>query len=76
MIAVPMTRQSLASWLRDIADHVETGDSMEGRVSWVLDYDKLESDDYDPATVLVEAFVRHGNLEGSGGVIIVGKQDV
>lgn len=66
-----MKRSALAKWLREIADAVESGDSAEGRVGWMLDYDAMDSDSYDPESVVVDAFVRTGNLEGQGSAIIV-----
>ena len=56
-------RSQLGSLLRDIAAAVESGDSAEGRIQWLL------GDDF--RTVEVDAAVRTGNLDGQGGYILI-----
>lgn len=53
-----MKRAAFVTFLRELADLVEAGDSLEGRVRYML------ADE--PDDVLVDLMVREGNLEGQG----------
>lgn len=58
-----MNRKLLAVWLREVADSIESGDSAEGRIQWLLSET--------PGQVLVDAAVRTGSLEGQGGCLTI-----
>ncbi len=64
-----MTLHEVADLLDGIGVLVGTGDSLEGSVSWSLPY---ERDDAPPGTVEVYASYRIGNLQGQGGMRVVG----
>lgn len=70
-VPVPMARTDFAAWLHELADSVAAGDSAEGSLEYLLDYD-----DEGPAgqnTVMVRAGVRTGNLMGQGGMQMISK---
>lgn len=58
-----MKRKDLADFLKKLTEMVESGDSAEGSLSYLLgeSYDDLE----------VECSVRVGNLDGQGGMVIL-----
>jgi hypothetical protein len=62
--ALPASRTQLVELLRDMADRVETGDSMEGSVEYLLEDDG-------PGDLRVRACYRVGNLDGQGGMRII-----
>ncbi len=61
-----MDRSKLARLLRETADAVESGDSAEGCVQWLLD---------DGEALGVEASIRVSGIDGQGGVILIGEAD-
>jgi hypothetical protein len=64
---VHMSYELLAGILRDIAERVESGDSYEGHISYLIPEGGGGPDD-----VLVEAAYRVGNTMGQGGMRIIG----
>lgn len=58
-----MPRADLAVLLHKVADAVASGDSAEGRISWLLGDE--------PGEVEVEAAIRTGNLDGQGGYHLI-----
>lgn len=64
----PVTQQELLAILDDIRELVLRGDSWEGYLNYVL------PDENDPANIYarVEARYRVGNLEGQGGMRMIG----
>lgn len=53
--------QELATLFRVIADSIESGDSLEGSIQYLLGSDGLE----------VEAALRTGNRDGQGGMLTI-----
>lgn len=68
---VPRTQQDLIAYLADILDRVKTGDSMEGSIEWTLPGEGDPQDAY----AMVRASYRIGNLQGQGGMRMVGAID-
>jgi hypothetical protein len=64
----PVSRDGLLATLDDIRDHVARGDSFEG----FLNYTMPEPDDPDDVEFRLEARYRVGNLQGQGGMRIIG----
>lgn len=66
---VPMSKETLVVLLDDIKEHVEAGDSFEGYLNYLMPtiYDPPDAD------YLVEARYRIGNLQGQGGMRIIGE---
>ena len=59
-----LARCDLVAVLKDILDGVQSGDTMEGHISWALPEDaSAGADTYD-----VIACYRVGNLQGQGGM--------
>lgn len=54
--------QDLAKFLRALADAVESGDSLEGRITYTAFEDHLKPKEFE-----VTGGVRTGNTEGQGG---------
>jgi hypothetical protein len=61
------TRRDLLSHLRQIIHGVDTGDTLEGNISWGL------PEDDDPDGWDVMGAYRIGNKMGQGGMIVIGK---
>lgn len=72
-IPARMTYESLAEMLRDLAHRIEIGDSYEGFIEYLIPYGDSDDEDYDSHAVDVRARFRIGNLEGQGGMAIVGE---
>ena len=70
-VPIPIARAEFADWLHQLAAAVEFGDSAEGSLEYLLDYDDEGPDGQD--TVMVRASVRTGNRMGQGGMIMLGK---
>jgi hypothetical protein len=67
MKPIPSTYAEVAAVLRDMADHVEAGDSFEGSIEYHMPHPR------DPdADAMMRASYRIGNLQGQGGVRIIG----
>lgn len=66
---VPMSKETLVVLLDDIKEHVEAGDSFEGFLNYLMP----GPDDPDDAEFMVEARYRIGNLQGQGGMRIIGE---
>lgn len=60
-----LTKFQLADVLRDMANSIESRDSMEGDLSYTVMYDWLENGDFE-----VTGAYRIGNSEGQGGMRI------
>jgi hypothetical protein len=60
-----VTRPELVDLLRRIADSVETGDTDEGSIEWLI------PEDYTSDRLDVVASIRTGNLQGQGGIILI-----
>jgi hypothetical protein len=58
-----MKAEELAKLLRQLAEAVETGDSMEGNLQYTFGDE--------PWSFKVEAALRTGNREGQGGMILL-----
>lgn len=66
------TKDKLASFLREIADLVETGDSLEGTIT----YTALNATrELRPGEIELECAVRVGNREGQGGIRLIPRSD-
>ena len=59
-----LSRKVFAEFLRRLANDIETGDSLEGSVSYTFDREKYDH-------VEVEAAVRCNNLQGQGGMVLL-----
>lgn len=69
MKPVPLTKAELVAILKDMLARVDAGDSLEGSLEYMLpDTEELEDTDF-----VVSASYRTGNLEGQGGMRMVGK---
>jgi hypothetical protein len=66
--AVYQSRDELAGVLREMTRRVEAGDSMEGFIEYLLPDEGDEPDGF-----RVRARFRIGNLQGQGGMRIVGR---
>lgn len=66
---VPMSQQDLAALLQDMLDRVKVGDSLEGSIEYALPYIGDPEDTY----AMVRAVYRVGNLQGQGGMRMVGE---
>ena len=64
---VPMTKDQLLDVLDDLRARVASGDSFRGHVEYLMPYDTASGD------FLVEAAYRTGDLQGHGGMRLVGK---
>lgn len=70
-----MTTDELVLVLRDMADRVANGDSLEGSVEYLMP-EPLADPGIDPdAHFAVRASYRIGNTQGQGGVRLVGRDD-
>jgi len=76
---VPSTYDFVGSLLRDMAAHVEAGDSFEGSIEYLMpdvpdwaQRGEPKPDDHVDDEVLVRAAYRIGNSQGQGGYRIVG----
>lgn len=67
-----MRRVDFAAWLHRVADAVASGDSMEGSLEYLLDYEDEAPEAMRPA-VMVRAGVRFGNRMGQGGMTMIGE---
>lgn len=65
-----LTRRELLTHLRDIVQGVDTGDTLEGNISWGL------PEDDDPDGWDVMGAYRVGNLMGQGGMVLIGEPGV
>lgn len=63
-----MTRAVLAKLLRKLADQVESGDSAEGRLAYIIS--EREGHEID-----VDICVRQDNLNGQGGMFVLNEHD-
>jgi hypothetical protein len=68
----PMTKAQLLEVIDDIRMRVEAGDSYEGFLNYLMPYDD-DMEIIDGADFVVEARYRVGNLQGQGGMRMVGK---
>jgi len=71
-----MTRDEFLAVLDDIRDRVLRGDSMEGYVSWEIPWHHAMGDaETDPEGdgFRVQAGYRIGNLQGQGGMRLIGE---
>lgn len=64
---IRVTKKQVAELLRAVADEVESGDSMEGNITWLLP----QEDDAKPGELDLDAKWRVGNLDGQGGMVIL-----
>ena len=64
----PMTRHELLALLDDIRNRVEVGDSFEGFLNYLMPDDDVAPD----VEFMVEARYRVGNLQGQGGMRMIG----
>jgi hypothetical protein len=71
-VPVPMPTTELADLLAQLAEGVRTGDSLEGHIEWLLDYDE-EAPKYGTSYHMVQASFRVGNRQGQGGMEMLGK---
>lgn len=62
-----MSLAELAALLREIADSVESGDSLEGSLEYLI------PEDGGPG-LSVRASFRTGNRDGQGGVVVIGDE--
>ena len=69
---VGMTKETLLALLDDIRHHVEAGDSMEGSIEYLMPYDE-EMEIIEGADFSVRAAYRVGNLQGQGGMRMIGE---
>lgn len=76
---VPSSYEEVAALLRNMADHVEAGDSFEGSCEWSMPdipehvfSGQPEPADYEHPDVMLRAVYRVGNSMGQGGVRIIG----
>ena len=65
----PMTRHELLALLDDIRARVEAGDSYEGFLNYLMPDDEPGPPDVE---FMVEARYRVGNLQGQGGMRMIG----
>lgn len=72
---IPLTREQLVEVLHTMAEHVEQGDSFEGSIEYTLPWSKEIGDpETDPPdTFRVRAAYRIGNLQGQGGMRMIGQ---
>ena len=70
MTPVPMTASELADLLRDLAEAVRTGDSLEGSLEYLLPDDDDANARHE---LMVQAALRTGNRNGQGGMITIGR---
>lgn len=68
MAPARLNKHELLAHLHAIVRGVESGDSLEGHINWMLP----ESDDDESFTWDVVGAYRVGNLEGQGGMIVLG----
>jgi hypothetical protein len=68
----PMTKAQLLEVIDDIRMRVEAGDSYEGFLNYLMPYDD-DDEIIEDAVFVVEARYRVGNLQGQGGMRMVGK---
>jgi hypothetical protein len=68
----PMTKAQLLEVIDDIRMRVEAGDSYEGFLNYLMPYDD-DDEIIEDADFVVEARYRVGNLQGQGGMRMVGK---
>jgi hypothetical protein len=64
----PMTRHELLALLDDIRRRVEAGDSFEGFINYLMPTEDVAPD----VEFMVEARYRVGNLQGQGGMRMIG----
>jgi hypothetical protein len=67
--AVNMSHDALLALLDDVREHVAAGDSFEGSLEYLLPFD----DDAPPRSFDVRASYRVGNLQGQGGMRMIGE---
>ena len=63
-----MSPVELAVLLREIADSVESGDSLEGSLEYLIPEDGSDGLD-------VRASFRTGNRDGQGGIVVIGDDE-
>jgi hypothetical protein len=68
MRPIYLPRDELVRLLDDMREHVASGDSFEGFVQYLL-----PDDGDDPDGFRVEARYRVGNLQGQGGMRVIGR---
>jgi hypothetical protein len=66
-LPVPMTKDELLAVLDDMRERVAAGDSFEGFLNYLI------PDEPDKAEFAVEARYRVGNLDGQGGMRMIGE---
>lgn len=72
---VPMTKETLLALLDDIRAHVDAGDSMEGSLEYLMPWDEEKNEIIEGADFVVRAAYRIGNLQGQGGMRLIGTRD-
>ena len=68
---VPVSRDTLLALLDDIRHHVEHGDSFEGSLEYLMP----EPGDPDDVEFRLRAAYRIGNLQGQGGMRLIGSME-
>jgi hypothetical protein len=69
---VPCSKETLLALLDDIRHHVEIGDSYEGYLEYLMPYDE-DMNEVEDADFMIKAGYRIGNLQGQGGMRLIGK---
>lgn len=70
-VPVPLSVDALADVLADMADRVRRGDSFEGSIEYMIPGPEDEVQGVDAR--MVQASYRVGNLDGQGGIRMIGK---
>ncbi len=66
---VNVSHEALVALLEDVLEHVRQGDSFEGHVTYAIPEDPASP----PHSFDVEARFRIGNLQGQGGLRMIGR---
>jgi hypothetical protein len=69
---VPVTRDELLDIIDDIRRRVSAGDSYEGSFEYLMPFDN-DMEPIEGADFVVTAAYRVGNLQGQGGMRMIGK---
>lgn len=70
---VPMTKDQLIETLEVMIEHIRQGDSYEGNVQYLMPYDDESGEIIEGADFVVSAAYRVGNLQGQGGMRMIGE---
>ena len=69
---VPMTKDQLVETLETMIEHIRQGDSYEGNLQYLMPFtDDMEI--IEGADFVVSAAYRVGNLQGQGGMRMIGE---